>query len=335
MFVKRILAAAAAGCLAFGAAACGDGSSSGGENADGTRDISVILDWEYRPNHMGMLMAVEEGIYEESGLNVSLEQGRGSASSATLVAQGNYDLGHINTTNSVEAMGSGLPLTVVSVHQRDTSASFVGLADNVSLTSPESLKGLTIGSTPGGSDGMSLEVFQQVSGIDESELNIAGLDTNAKTGALLAGEVDVVSGDAPAYNAIVSAQGFEPEILRLADMGVPLLGFGFTANVDFADENQDLIVDFVEATREGFEIAYADMDAACTVLTEKYNVPGGHDQCVDYANGQSELEMDPAASDWGSIQGDSIEDLVGLLDELGLLDEEVDVADAYRDFIQG
>ena len=53
-------------------------------------------------------------------------------------------------------------------------------------------------------------VFMRANGMREGDLNVVSLEANAKTTALFGGRIDVVSGDAPAFEAYVRATDQEP-----------------------------------------------------------------------------------------------------------------------------
>jgi NitT/TauT family transport system substrate-binding protein len=187
----------------------------------------------------------------------------------------------------------------------------------VKLEGPDSLKGLKIGSTPGGSDGLSLSVFRRANKIPESALNVISLDATAKTAALLTGQVDVVSGDSHAYAAIVRGAGQEPEIMELASFGVPLLGFGFAVNETVLTETPDAIRRALVAIRRGFADVAADTDAACTLIRSRVQIAGKPAQCLDYIRGLQALSTPPTDPGWGRSTPEEWEALIGTLRSVG------------------
>jgi NitT/TauT family transport system substrate-binding protein len=275
--------------------------------------VNLLLDWGWLPYHTVFLLAADRGFYKDVGVDVKIEQGRGSASTAVVVGQGSFDIGHINATNAAQAIAKGVPLKVVAIYQHRSAASFIGIRPNVELKGPESLKGIKIGSTPGGSDGLSLSVFLKTNNLPKDALNIVGLDGAAKRVALLNGTVDVVSGDSHAYAAIVRGNGKEPTLLMLADYGVPLLGFGFAVNETFLKREPQTIRKFPAATKRGFEVAAADPRAACTFIQSKVLVPGSVEQCVDYVTGLFALSQSPNDPNWGRQTSEEWEKLVTTL----------------------
>lgn len=288
-FRRRTLLAGAVGALAMPRIGA----------AQGVEKIRLLLDWGWLPYHSSFLLAQEKGYFRDVGVEVEVEQGRGSNTTAIIVGQRGYDMGHVNITNATAAAAKGVPLKTVAVYQHRTAASFVGIKGRVSLTGPDSLKGLKIGSTPGGSDGLSLSVFRRSNNIPESALNIISLDASSKTAALLTGQVDVVSGDSHAYRAIVQGAGHEPEVMELASFGVPLLGFGFVANEQAIRDKPEAIRRTLTAMRRAMAEVAADTEAACTLIRGKVQVAGNQAQCVNYTKGLQALSQPPQDPNWG------------------------------------
>src|SRR5262245_65111681 len=52
----------------------------------GKRDVSLRLDWLYQGPNSGFMVAKDKGYYDEAGLNVDMGPGRGSGSTAQIVA---------------------------------------------------------------------------------------------------------------------------------------------------------------------------------------------------------------------------------------------------------
>ncbi|MBM3539284.1 MAG: ABC transporter substrate-binding protein [Alphaproteobacteria bacterium] len=278
--------------------------------------VSLLLDWAWIPYHTVFLIAQERGFYKDAGLDVTIEQGRGSATTTVVVGQGTFDLGHVNITNAAQAIAKGVPLKSVAVYQQRTAASFIGIKGKVNLKDAASLKTLKIGSTPGGSDALSLALFSKLNNMPQSQLNVVGLDGAAKRAALLNGNVDVVSGDSHAYSAIVRGAGHQPEMLLLADLGVPLLGFGFVTNETYARSNGPTIKKFLAASKKGFQAGAEDPKKACEFMKTKVLLTGSIEQCVDYFTGLLELSQKPSDPNWGRQSLEQWQKLVATLESV-------------------
>ncbi|HXA72318.1 MAG TPA: ABC transporter substrate-binding protein [Stellaceae bacterium] len=300
-----------------------------GSSAQAADKVRLILDWAWLPYHAAFLYARDRGYFTEAGLDVTIEQGRGSATSALMLAHGDFDLGHINITNAAQAIGKGLPLKTVAVYQHKTAAAFIGIKGKVKLTDAQSLKGLRVGSTPGGSDQFSLQVFSAVTKVEPSDMKIVSLNADAKNTALLTGTVDVISGDAPAFEAQVKAAGMEPEVLSIGDLGVPLIGFGFVANKAFLDKNGAAIPKFLRAARHGFADMAADPKAACEYMRVKVDALTPEQSCLIYLAGMARLSTPPTDPSWGHQTDEEWTKLVGALRAIGQIPDGMEPSAFY------
>lgn len=281
--------------------------------------VKVLLDWAWLPYHASFLVAQEKGYYKEAGLDVTLEQGRGSATTALMLSQSGFDIAHLNTTNAAQMISKGGAIKMVGIYQHKTAAAFVGIKGKVKLDGPQSLKGIKIGSTPGGSDGLSLKVFTAANKMKLTDLNIVALDANAKTAALFGGTIDAVSGDAPAFDAYVRATNQQPETMLLSNYGVPLIGFGFAANGNYLAKNPATVAKFLAATKRGFAEAARDFKAACELMQAKVHLAGTVERCVDYNKGVLELSTSPTDPNWGRQTDEEWTRLLATLKDAGEL----------------
>jgi NitT/TauT family transport system substrate-binding protein len=296
--------------------------------------VKVLLDWAWLPYHATFLVAQEKGYYKEAGLDVQLEQGRGSATTALMLSQGGFDIAHLNVTNAAQMISKGGALKVVGIYQHKTGAAFIGIKGKVKLDGPQSLKGIKIGSTPGGSDGLSLKVFTAANKMKLTDLNVVALDANAKTAALFGGTIDAVSGDSPAFNAYVRATNQQPETMQLSDFGVPLIGFGFAANNAYLAKNPEVVRKFLAATRKGFAEAARDYKAACELMQAKVHLAGTIERCVDYNQGILALSASPTEASWGQQSEQEWTKLLTTLKDAGELFGDKPIATYYtNDFV--
>jgi NitT/TauT family transport system substrate-binding protein len=296
--------------------------------------VNLLLDWGWLPYHSVFLLAQDRGFYKEAGLDVNIEQGRGSVTTAVVVGQGSFDIGHINVTNTAQAIAKGVPLKNIAIYQHKSSASFIGIKGKVELSNVEALKKVSIGSTPGGSDGLSLAILMKKNNIQKSALNVVSLDANTKRAALLNGNIDVVSGDSHAYSALVRGTGRDAEVMMLSDYGVDLIGFGFAANEAFLKKEPEAVRKFLAATRKGFEVGVEDPAAACRFIQQKVLIPGTVEACVDYFGGLIKLSQSPKDPKWGWQSDEEWERLLATLDSVGELPGKKAMKDYFtNDFL--
>src|SRR5208282_4993624 len=107
------------------------------------KPVTLTLDWVFQGPNVGFMLAQEKGFYREAGLDVAITSGKGSGSTAQLVAskaaQFGFSDGYV-VGNSV-AKGMGLK-TVGSIFRRNPAAVMV-LADS-GINTPKDLEGKTL-----------------------------------------------------------------------------------------------------------------------------------------------------------------------------------------------
>ncbi len=291
--------------------------------------VRLGLDWGYLPYHAPLVIGMQEGYFRDEGIDLRFEPGRGSATTAIMLGESNYDIAHVNTTNAAVAISKGVPIKTVAVYQTKTAASFIGLADKVKLDGVDAVKAYSIGSTPGGSDQLSLRIFKAVNKIGDNDLNVVSLDANAKQAALLSGSIDLISGDGFAYAAIVRGAGKQPALFSLADHGVPLLGFGYSVNRDFAEKNPEAVKGFLRAVKKSWQTAVADVPAACEKARAELNLTHSQSACEDYFSGLISLSVSPSDASWGQQTDEMWSKLLGTLSEVGEVAPGYTVSDFY------
>src|SRR5690606_2263982 len=122
-----------------------------------------------------------------------------------VVGQGAYDVGHVNLTTAAQSIAKGVPIKSVATIANKGASALVfkeGIINDV-----KDLIGKRIGTTAGGSDAQILPAFFNKNGIEASQVTLVNLPGDAKLGALLTGQIDVVSGDGYYYIALAAERG--------------------------------------------------------------------------------------------------------------------------------
>lgn len=280
--------------------ACGVVSNDGGSVSKSEGGINVALDWNsYVAYHAPLILAEEEGYFEDEGLTPELEFTAGSKEASVAVGTGKAALGWVNLSSAAAAMLADVPVKAVAMVQ-DKNASGLTALDGTDLTSASDVRGLKIGSTPGGSDSTLLPAFLKANGIPRSEVTIVNQPSNGKLPALLGGDVDVISGQVYFYTASLAEEGENVNSLLYSDAGVKTLDHGIVASEEFIDEHPDRVTGFLTAYRRGLADTQEDPAAACEKVVARSDGMLSQDFCVAQLEGWLELAPDAEASGWGA-----------------------------------
>ena len=77
------------------------------------RDVSFRLDWIYQGPNAGFMVAKDKGFYDEAGLNVDMGPGKGSGSTAQLIASKTSQFGFADGFVVGAGVAKGMELAMV------------------------------------------------------------------------------------------------------------------------------------------------------------------------------------------------------------------------------
>src|ERR1700751_2086945 len=129
------------------------------------RQVTMRLDWLYQGPNAGFLVAQDKGFYEQAGLNVEIGPGRGSGSTAQLVASKATQFGFADGYVVGNAVSKGMNIKAVAGLYRRNPTAVVVLADS-DIKTPKDLEGKTIAIAAGSTQFQQLAAFLTDCGLE-------------------------------------------------------------------------------------------------------------------------------------------------------------------------
>lgn len=332
----------AAGVAALGlvAAACGGGGDqgSGGGGGGELTPVRLQLKWVTQAQFAGYYAALEQGYYEDVGLDVTILPGGPDITPEQVVAGGQAEFGldWLPSLLSSREQGSDL-VNIAQVFTRSGMTELVW--KDSGITDICQLEGKKVGVWLGGNE---FELF--------AALNKCGLDPNDPNDVeivaqpfdmnlFLNREVDAAA--AMTYNELAQVLETEnPEtgelytlddltVFRLEDVGTGMLEDGVFVRGDWiADEaNQDIATRFLEASFKGWVYCRDNWEACVDVVLQNGPTLGeGHQR---WMMNEINALIWPAPLGIGIMDPESYRRTVDIALQYGVISQEPD-ADAYR-----
>ncbi|NYF13895.1 NitT/TauT family transport system substrate-binding protein [Pseudoclavibacter sp. JAI123] len=299
-------------------AACSGGApASTSTDAGAMEDLRLSLDWStYVAYHAPFAVAEEQGIYEAHGLNVTETLPGGSGDALIEVGTNKTDIAWADLSTAAASMLQGVPVTSVAKVQA-SNASGLTVLEGTPLESADDVRGMRIGSTPGGSDSTLVGAFLSANGISEDEVQIVNLPANGKFAALMTGEVDAISGQVYFSVSNARAQGQEASGLSYSELGLEMLDHGFVSSDGYIESNPESITKFLDAYREALQITIDDPAAACETLVAKADGALLQDDCESQLDLWLPLVTPTDDAEWGRNVPGEWESTVSILKEHG------------------
>ncbi|MBM9432413.1 ABC transporter substrate-binding protein [Flaviflexus equikiangi] len=233
------------------------------ETADGLTKLTVyhITTVDSTPLYLG----VEEGFFEEEGLDVEVKIAESGSAIIPSVVNGESPIGYANVVSDLAAIDQGLDIKLVSnccgvAGTSDETSSRVFVLEDSDIQGPEDLAGKTIAvnSTKNLGD-VTIPVALENQGIDASTIEYVPMNFADMSAALERGDVDAIWMVEP-FQTIAYDNGYRPVLANFAEaFPNSTLGYYITSG-DFADENPETVAAFQRALDRTNEYASENHD---------------------------------------------------------------------------
>jgi NitT/TauT family transport system substrate-binding protein len=212
--------------------------------AAGLRPVNMRLDWLYQGPNAGFMVAQRKGFYKDAGLDVDVGTGKGSGSTAQLVATKATQFGFSDGFSVGYAISKGASIRMVGAVYRRNPTAIVVLADS-GITKAKDLEGKTLAIPTGGAGFQQWPAFAKGCGVDTSNIKVVNTDPAGTPPALITGKVDGIGG---------FAQGFVRDFVAASIKG-------FLYDREHPEETCEIVKSYSEAvdlaiTRRELEISW-------------------------------------------------------------------------------
>jgi NitT/TauT family transport system substrate-binding protein len=230
--------------------------------AQDLRKTSLRLDFVATGYHAPFYLGAAKGIYRDGGIDLQIQEGKGSANAATLVGTGSDDFGFADATTTARLVAQGLPAKVVfGIFQKPTLAIYFPTAGKIKK--PADLKGSRISMCP--PDGMAQYVpaYLEAIQLKVSDVELVTVDCSVKYTVVAQGKADAVASYLTAGRPLLAAVGIaNSSEFNYADAGIFLPSHGIVASLKTIQDNPKLIERFNAATAKSWAAAKQDPDAS-------------------------------------------------------------------------
>ena len=241
-----------------------------GARAQTKRQVTVRLDWIYQGPKAGFMVAQEKGFYEQAGLNVEIGPGKGSGSTAQLVASKATQFGFADGYVVGNAVSKGMNIRAVAGLYRRNPTAVVVLADS-DIKTPKDLEGKTIAIAAGSTQFQQWPAFVKGCGLDGSKIRVANIDPAGSPPALITGQVPAIAGYALGQVPSVEIRGnTKARIFWYADCGVTAVSNCIVVHNDLIKEEPELVRAFISASLKGFLYGRQNLDEMIAIA-RKYS----------------------------------------------------------------
>ena len=288
---------------------------------------TIRLPMGYVPNiqFAPMYVAIEKGYFREAGLEVELDY-KFETDGVALVGAGDIPFAIVSGEQVLLARAQGLPVVYVAAWYHEYPVSVVARSE-LGVLIPQDLAGKKIG-LPGlfGANYVGLRALLFEAEMSESDVTLDSIGFN-QVELLAAGQQDVVVGYTANEPIQLRARGIPVTEIRVADY-VQLASNGILASEQVIAEEPELVRAFVGAFLKGLGDTIADPEEAFELSEAHIPNFAELDQDVQRQVLATSIEQWKAERP-GYSDPQAWDNMRTVLLEMGLIDEELDVSQAF------
>lgn len=236
--------------------------------------VVLMLNWYVYGEHAPFFYGLEKGYYKAEGIDLDIQEGRGSGITTQAVAAKSVTFGYVDVPTMMRAAVKGAPVTAIGVLLQKTPMSVMGFVDK-NIRKPNDIKGKIVAMTPGGSNEQIWPLFLKKVGLKESDFQTVSGDPQTKVNAVINGQADLVLGYPMDQGMkILDATGKRVYPIKFADYGIHLVSSGIIAHTDMLKDNPDLLRRFMAASSKSVADAVKNPQGAVDAML-KANAKAG------------------------------------------------------------
>jgi NitT/TauT family transport system substrate-binding protein len=168
----------------------GLGVPAGARAAD---DASLLLNWYLGGLHTPFYLGKERGYYEEEGINLTINEGRGSGRSVQVVAAKGDTFGMSDAGSLMLGVAKGTPIKAVMSLLNTSGFGIISLAE-AGIETAKDLEDKRLAVSPGDALTQLFPAVVKANGLDGDRIELVFMDPPAKPVAVMEGRADALLG---------------------------------------------------------------------------------------------------------------------------------------------
>ena len=235
--------------------------------------VVLMLNWYVYGEHAPFYYGKEKGIFAAEGIDLEIQEGRGSGPTVQAVAAKSAEFGYVDVPTMMRGAVKGAPVIATGVLLQTSPMSAMGFIEK-NIRKPDDIKGKTVATTPGGSPEQIWPLFLKKTGLKESDFKTVSGDATTKVNAVINGQADLLVGYIMDQSMVIkAATGRNVYPVKYADYGIDLVSSGIITTPDLVKANPDLVRRMMAASTKAILAAVKDPKGAAESILKA--VPKG------------------------------------------------------------
>lgn len=247
--------------FAFAAASSAALIGTRGARAQTLTPASIRLNWYLGGSHGAFVLGKERGFYKDEGIDLTINEGRGSVRSVQLIGSKEDSFAMADAGSLMLGVSRGITAKAIMTVVGVSSFCVVARKDS-GITSIKDLQGKKLAVTAGDALTALWPAIVAANKLDANSIRLVMMDPAAKVPSVLEKQVDALLGGISDQPNLMRQRNVEPVVIPFYDVGVNTIGMAIITHPEIIEKQADLARRFVRATTKSYEAALADPAAA-------------------------------------------------------------------------
>ena len=218
----------------------------------------MVLNWKYQGPQGWFFLAEDKGYFKAEGLDITIDQGDGSATPIPKVASGTYDIGFGDINALIEFAArkpEEAPIAVYVMYNRPPFT--IAVKADSPIKTAKDLEGKTLGGAANDGALKLFPAFAKLAKLDESKITITNFQPNLREQMLMRGQADGVFGYVNTIRFSAKLSGIDPDKqlrwINYGDYGMDLYSNALIFSKKFVKENPKAVQGFLRAINKAID----------------------------------------------------------------------------------
>ena len=236
--------------------------------------LKMILNWTYQGPQGIFFLAADRGYFKEEGLEIEINQGKGSGAAVAELARGAYQIAFGDINTAIQIASTRPAEAPVGVYMMYNEPPFAVAASKASgINRPRDLEGKNLAAPAGSATLKLLQLVTKLDGADYEKIRITNASANLLEQMLQRGQVDAIAGFVSTMAIASKAVGLDPDRdlnwIMFSRYGLELYGNALMVSRGLAQSNPAAVRGLVRAVNRAVADTAKNPDAAIDALMRR------------------------------------------------------------------
>lgn len=235
--------------------------------AQAAEDVTFVLNWVAGGDHAPVYWAKEQGWYADAGIDLTIEEGRGSAASVQKVGAGAAPFGIADLATALQGRGQGADVVgVMAIYANSPYGLYWQKSSGIEDV--QGLRGKKIGNPPFDAARQMWPAIADAIDLPADAVEWVNIKPDAKIQSLKAGVIDATTSFYNIHYIFERVFGDDMGFVALRDIGFNPYGNSIIVNGDYMRAHPDVVENFVKVTQKAYATCLADPAPCNQALAE-------------------------------------------------------------------